>query len=108
MESNTNKINNDHIYHKNIRSPTSPVSLLETSSSYDIVEAPTFQCSPAKPSEFELQLESNSDFSMLDDIGSDGNKSPYSDISSVQSPEGAQDLFLDWNDSFIDLFPQLE
>lgn len=43
------------------------------------------------------------------DLGSDGSKSPYySDISSVYSPDASDSLGLDWNDSFTELFPQLD
>lgn len=105
LEPVRDNINRDHIYHKNIdKSPCPAISMMEACDS-DFVTGLLSVCStPAK------DIESRSDLQLVtnEDIGSDGNMSPYSDMSSACSPGSESGLHADWNDCPIDLFPQLD
>lgn len=109
-----NSVNTDHVYHKNIKpfTPTVTISPLDSPEVNFTELNLTSLCDNSDLPVLELSAESGMNFyttSQLDpmNIGSDGSRSPYSDISSAFSPTSADDLNSDWNDSFTDLFPQL-
>lgn len=115
MESNKDIVNNDHIYHKDIKSSSTANALLDTTGSSEFTPDLFFEQFVSNTKEtpnLDLHCPPDVNFEAVsildaDDIGSDGNKSPYSDMSSAHSPGNSDDLNFDWNDSFMELFPQL-
>lgn len=112
VEPEQDVVNNDHIYHKNIRSSSTVDTLPESAElSKDMfftdnspLESNTVVFLHGEP---WTDLGKNS-ISGDYDIGSDGNKSPYSDISSALSPSSSDGIYMDWNnDSLSELFPHL-
>jgi len=113
-------LSSDHLYHKVIEPTTVVTAVLNNNTKQlDIVKSSphvihkvvstSVNDSPViSPMDSPHSSESmfmDNDCSL--DIGSDGNRSPYSDISASLSPGSPDELGLDWNDSFVDLFPQL-
>lgn len=107
----------DHLYHKVIEPTVVTTVLNNNTKRVDIVNSTRVlhKVVSASVNDSSISLASPKSESMFADdsdcgfdIGSDGNRSPYSDISSSLSPGTPHDdLGLDWNDSFVDLFPQL-
>jgi len=108
----------DHLYHK-VMEPTVVTTVLNNNTKrVDIVNSTRVLhkvvSASVNDSSISLASPTSSESMFVDDnncgfdIGSDGYRSPYSDISSSLSPSTPHDdLGLDWNDSFVDLFPQL-
>lgn len=137
LESHKDSVNSDHIYHKNIPSPEASSTLSDSVDIIDLTmdSLENIDTKPINDwsCKSELQQDDNKpfdfDFNELNsfapelckfELGSDGNGSPCpSDLSSppslcedLSSPSSlcsptSSDLGLDWNDSFVDLFPSL-
>jgi len=117
MEPIRDTLSSDHLYHKVIEPTVVTTVLNNNTKRVDIVNSTRVlhKVVSASVNESSISLASSpkSESMFMDDndcvfdIGSEGNRSPYSDISSSLSPGTPEDLGLDWNDSFVDLFPQL-
>lgn len=109
LEPNRDCISRDHLYHKNVGSPTANSemnvkNLLQVDP--DMVHEHPIPPEQAVVPEAQCMFNSYDIHNSID-ANSEGNKSPYSDYSSDYSPTSGDGLSLDWNDSFVDLFPQL-
>lgn len=117
MEPHRDTLTSDHLYHKVVEpcatvvttvlnSNTKHVDIVDSSSVlHKVVSASVNDSSISidSPHSESMFIDNDSGF----DLGSDGNRSPYSDNSTSLSPSSADELGFDWNDSFVDLFPQL-